>query len=76
MALLALQPDAIDGNFVTQFLAHDVNDYAHLLYDALRRADDMSVDLVLAVLPPNTGVGIAVRDRLQRAAAPAELGSA
>lgn len=44
-------------------------DYAHSLYAALRTADDAGLSVVIAVLPPDTGVGHAVRDRLTRAAA-------
>ena len=42
--------------------------YAHELYGALRRADDLGLDVVLAVAPPPTGLGRAVADRLGRAA--------
>jgi L-threonylcarbamoyladenylate synthase len=44
-------------------------DLARDLYAALRRADDLGLDVVVAVLPPDTEVGTAVRDRLLRAAA-------
>jgi len=47
----------------------DADAYAHVLYDALRRADDERLVVVVAVLPPEAGVGAAVRDRLRRAAA-------
>ena len=42
--------------------------YAHDLYRALREADDLGLDLVLAIAPPPSGLGIAVADRLNRAA--------
>jgi L-threonylcarbamoyladenylate synthase len=44
------------------------SDYAHVLYAALREADDQHLPVVVAVMPPDTGVGHAVRDRLMRAA--------
>jgi L-threonylcarbamoyladenylate synthase len=44
-------------------------EYARLLYGRLRQADRLGLDILLAVPPPATGVGIAVGDRLQRAAA-------
>ncbi len=52
-------------------LAAPVDDveYARCLYAALRTADERGLPTVLAVLPPDTGVGHAVRDRLLRAAA-------
>lgn len=46
----------------------NAREYAFVLYAALRAADDAGLDTVLAVLPPEVGIGRAVRDRLQRAA--------
>ncbi len=43
--------------------------FAQVLYARLREADALG-DLILAVPPPESGLGLAVRDRLQRAAAP------
>jgi len=43
--------------------------FARVLYAHLREADALG-DLILAVPPPESGLGLAVRDRLQRAAAP------
>jgi L-threonylcarbamoyladenylate synthase len=43
--------------------------YAQLLYSRLRDADDRGVETVIAVLPPATGLGHAIRDRLTKAAA-------
>ncbi|MGZ4794621.1 MAG: L-threonylcarbamoyladenylate synthase [Acidimicrobiia bacterium] len=44
-------------------------EYARRLYSALREADELGVDVVLAVPPPPAGLGAAVADRLRRAAA-------
>lgn len=44
--------------------------YAATLYDELRRSDRDGVDTVIAVLPPARGLGRAIRDRLEKAAAP------
>lgn len=46
-----------------------VEEYARVLYRALREADDLGIDVVVAVLPPPDGLGAAVADRLRRAAA-------
>ena len=46
----------------------DVTEYARVLYAALREADALGLDRVVAVPPPPGGVGTAVRDRLARAA--------
>jgi len=53
----------------------DDAEYAHALYAALREADDAQLDVVIAVLPPDVGVGHAVRDRLLRAAATGQVTS-
>ena len=42
---------------------------AQQLYSWLRAADDRGLDVVCAVLPPPVGLGHAIRDRLQKAAA-------
>jgi L-threonylcarbamoyladenylate synthase len=44
-------------------------EYARLLYSRLRQADRLRLDVLLAVAPPEVGVGVAVGDRLRRAAA-------
>jgi L-threonylcarbamoyladenylate synthase len=44
-------------------------DYARVLYSALREADALDLQTVLAVPPPPAGIGAAVIDRLTRAAA-------
>ncbi|TAK78678.1 MAG: threonylcarbamoyl-AMP synthase [Dehalococcoidia bacterium] len=46
--------------------------YAATLYDRLRAADRLGLDVLIAVPPPAEGVGVAVRDRLARAAAGSE----
>lgn len=47
----------------------DATEYARLLYDRLRGLDRPGVDVILAVLPVDTGgIGAAVADRLRRAA--------
>ncbi len=43
--------------------------YAQHLYDWLRAADRDGIDTVIALLPPATGLGHAIRDRLSKAAA-------
>ena len=43
--------------------------YASTLYAAFRRADANGCQVILAVPPPPEGIGVAVRDRLDRAAA-------
>jgi L-threonylcarbamoyladenylate synthase len=53
-----------------QILHHeDMVTYALSLYDDLRTADLNDIHVVVAVLPPDKGLGIAIRDRLVKAAA-------
>lgn len=47
----------------------DVVAAAHGLYSRLREVDDRRNPVVHVVLPPPTGLGVALRDRLQKAAA-------
>lgn len=44
--------------------------YAQCLYQRLREADRRGLDVLLAVPPPEVGIGAAVADRLRRAAHP------
>jgi L-threonylcarbamoyladenylate synthase len=46
----------------------DVGAYAHDLFRTLREADALGLDVVLAIAPPPSGLGVAVIDRLGRAA--------
>ncbi len=70
VGLLALEvPLDIPAALVVLDPPGDVDEYAHVLYARLRAADAAGLDVVLAVLPPDTGVGAAVRDRLHRASA-------
>jgi L-threonylcarbamoyladenylate synthase len=43
--------------------------YAQCLYQRLREADRRGLDVLLAVPPPEAGIGAAIADRLRRAAA-------
>ena len=44
-----------------------VQEYAFRLYASLRQADETGVDVVVALLPPDQGLGVAIRDRLRKA---------
>ncbi len=48
----------------------DAEGYARALYAALRELDAAGVDIIVAVAPSQQGLGEAVIDRLERAAAP------
>jgi len=58
-----LPPDAIELEPVGP-----AANYARVLYDRLRQADRLGVDVIVAIPPPPGGLGESVRDRLSRAA--------
>jgi len=45
----------------------NLEEYAHILYSALRLADEKSLQRVVVWQPTGDGIAIAIRDRLQRA---------
>jgi len=48
----------------------DVEAYARHLYSWLREADDRALDVLVVVPPPVAGLGVAINERLAKAAAP------
>ena len=62
---------AYSSNGISADVLHyeDMTTYALSLYDRLRSSDLRGCNVVLAVLPPDMGLGIAIRDRLSKAAA-------
>ena len=44
--------------------------YAHSLYARLRDADQRNINVVIAVKPPFAGIGVAINERLKKAANP------
>lgn len=49
--------------------AHDLEMQAHILFTALREADNCGVDVIYAHLPSKSGIGLALYNRMIRAAA-------
>ena len=47
----------------------DPEAFATTMYRELRRCDDEGIELVIVVLPPEAGIGAAIRDRVGKAAA-------
>jgi len=68
--LLALEEVPTPPNMIRLAAPADAKEYAQQLYAALRSADDLECTNIVAVLPEPVGLGLAVRDRLLRAAAP------
>lgn len=48
---------------------NDLETQAHILFTALRDADDLGVDVIYAHLPSKSGIGLALYNRMIRAAA-------
>ena len=61
--------DGLDAAVVELEPAGNPEEYARLLYARLRQADRLRIAWLVCVPPVARGVGVAVRDRLQRAAA-------
>jgi L-threonylcarbamoyladenylate synthase len=53
-------------------IERDVHDYARNLYSQLRQADIDACDVIIAVRAPDVGIGVAINDRLMKAAAQRE----
>ena len=69
VAVLALRDQTDDVARVTMLDSpRDVDEYARVLYSRLREVDARRIDVLLVVPPPEHGIGIAVADRLRRAA--------
>ena len=72
IGLLALAAVPTPDGVVRLAAPQDADEYARVLYAALREADALDLREVVAVPPPAQGIGIAVRDRLRRAATPSD----
>jgi L-threonylcarbamoyladenylate synthase len=73
--LLALDEVPTPEGIVRLSAPKDPESYARGLYTALRAADTWGLQRVVAVPPPAAGVGVAVADRLVRAAHPTPMGA-
>lgn len=69
VALLSFKKDYKANNQIILSPNGDLVEAAKNLFDALRRLDKMPVDLIIAELVPDEGIGMAINDRLRRAAA-------
>ncbi len=70
VAVLASGTPVVPAGATLFELPEDPSAAARTLYATLRDIDSKGFDVVVAVLPPAEGLGLAVRDRLTRAAAP------
>jgi L-threonylcarbamoyladenylate synthase len=66
--LASATPPSLPSDVVVLDAPRDADEYARVLYARLRDVDRRGLDVLLAVPPPDIGVGVAVADRLRRAA--------
>jgi L-threonylcarbamoyladenylate synthase len=72
--LLSHRPEAdrrrleAEGRTVAVLAATNLDDHARNLYGELRRLDALGVDILIAEMATNVGIGRAINDRLSRAA--------
>ena len=66
--LLVPSPLGAPDGVAVLVAGEDPAEYARVLYASLHRADDLGLDLLVAVPPPEEGLGLAIADRLRRAA--------
>ncbi len=71
-ACLLPAPMLVSGFEYTEVLSqsNDLTEIAVNLFAALRRLENLSVDLIVAVETTSCGLGLAINDRLRRAASP------
>jgi L-threonylcarbamoyladenylate synthase len=71
VAVLSSEPIATARDSIVSVpLPADAGAQAHSLYDLLRRVDALGCDVALISLPDEQGIGVAIADRLRRAAGP------
>ncbi|MHB8191039.1 MAG: L-threonylcarbamoyladenylate synthase [Ferrimicrobium sp.] len=68
VGVLSLTGIEVPGATVVWGADGEIAVFARLLYRRLRQADALGLDLLVVALPPDEGLGVAVRDRLNRAA--------
>ncbi len=66
--LSSTAPDHLPTSVTWLALPHSLEGQANALYGRLRAADHLGLQAVVAVLPPAIGIGVAIQDRLRRAA--------
>lgn len=66
--LASRRPVAMTESVTWLALTGDVREQARQLYHRLRQADQLGLQVLVAVMPPDVGLGHALRDRLRRAA--------
>lgn len=68
VGFIALEQVPTPSGAIRLAMPRNEDEFAQALYGALRRADELNLQEVFIIAPENTGIGIAIRDRIQRAA--------
>lgn len=68
VGFIALEQVPTPLNTIRLAMPQHAIEFAQVLYDALRKADDLNLQEVYVVVPEDRGIGIAIRDRVTRAA--------
>jgi L-threonylcarbamoyladenylate synthase len=66
--LASRQPPAMPADVTWLNFGEHVRAQARVLYQRLREADQLGLQVLVVVVPPAAGIGHALRDRLRRAA--------
>lgn len=66
-------PDVLPKNIIWLRLSEEAEEQSYELYHSLRHADHLNLDVLIAMMPEDEGIGHAVRDRLRRAAGLGEV---
>lgn len=68
VGVLSLASTAVPGAAALWDAGGDVARFAQMLYQVMHQADAEGLDVLVVALPPDEGLGVAIRDRLRRAA--------
>lgn len=66
--LIALNSIKTPNGVVRLASPKNMKEYGYVLYDSFRKADRLSLQKIVAITPSNLGLGIAINDRLKKAA--------
>jgi L-threonylcarbamoyladenylate synthase len=70
VAVMAPASVAVPKAVHREDMPSDADGFARMLYATMRKLDDEGFELLITSFPDEHGLGLAIRDRLSRAAAP------
>lgn len=66
--LHSIDPRGVKNSAEMRMFTFPESEYASRIFDTLRQLDDLGVSVIYVEMVPETGIGVAVMDRLRRAA--------